>query len=102
MNLILGEYAPKARCRPPGTMPPDLKTYCQAVISAMSTKTQTEVFGPASDPATEVITPTFIKAGEKVDPLFQSFNYTDTEYYRYERVHVKSFHPRVVRLYLLV
>ena len=70
MNLILGEYAPKARCRPPGTMAPDVRTYCQAVISGMVTTTQTEVFGPASDPATEVITPTFVKAGEELNPVF--------------------------------
>lgn len=63
MDLILGEYAPKARCRPEGTMPIDFATYCQAVIGAMMATRQSEVFGPASDPATEIVTPTFIQAG---------------------------------------
>nr|UZP47913.1 hypothetical protein [Cladonia uncialis subsp. uncialis] len=64
LNVILAEYAPKATCRQSGTMPPDTTTYCQAVIGAMLTTRQTQVFGPPSDPATEVETPTFIKAGE--------------------------------------
>lgn len=59
-------------------MPLDTRNYCQAVIGAMTTRTQTEVFGPASDPATEVETPTFIKAGEELDPMFLSFGCADT------------------------
>ena len=51
-------------------MAPDTRNYCQAVISAMLTTTQTQVFGPESDPAAEVTTPTFIKAGEELDPVF--------------------------------
>ena len=77
MDLILGEYAPKARCRQEGEVPPDFTTYCQAVIGAMLTTRQTEVFGPASDPASEIITPTFIKAGEE-DPKSLSFGCADT------------------------
>ncbi|KAK0514698.1 hypothetical protein JMJ35_003315 [Cladonia borealis] len=63
MDLILSEYAPKARCRQEGTIPPDFTTYCQAVIGAMLATRQTQVFGPASDPASEIVTPTFIQAG---------------------------------------
>ena len=44
----------------------------------MTTRRQTEVFGPASDPTTEVETPTFIKAGEELDPMFLSFGCADT------------------------
>ena len=73
MDLILSEYAPKARCRQEGTIPPDYITYCQAVIGAMLTTRRTEVFGPASDPASEITTPTFIQAGEHGDPVFMSF-----------------------------
>ena len=77
MDLILGEYAPNARCRQEGTIPPDFTTYCQAVIGAMLTTRQMEIFGPASDPATAIITPTFIQAGEEVDPVFLSFDCAD-------------------------
>ena len=59
-------------------MPTDNKNYCLAVIGAMTTRRQTEIFGPASDPATEVETPTFIKAGEALDPMFLSFGCADT------------------------
>ena len=51
-------------------MPPDTTSYCQAVIGAMLTTRQTQVFGPPSDPATEVETPTFIKAGEELNSVF--------------------------------
>ena len=78
MDLILGEYASKARCRQEGTIPLEFITYCQAVIGAMLTTRQTEVFGPASDPASEVITPTFIQAGEEGDSVFLSFRCADT------------------------
>lgn len=78
MDLILGEYAPKARCRPEGTMPIDFATYCQAVIGAMMATRQSEVFGPASDPATEIVTPTFIQAGEEGDRVFLIFGRADT------------------------
>ena len=73
MNLILSEYAPKARCRQEGTIPHDFITYCQAVIGAMLTTRPTQIFGPPSDPASEIITPTFIQAGEEGDPVFLSF-----------------------------
>ena len=59
-------------------MPPDLRTYCLAVTGAMSTSRQTEVFGPESDPATEVKTPTSVKAGEELDPVVLRFVCADT------------------------
>ncbi len=59
-------------------MPPDLSLYCQAVLDAMKITSQTQVFGPASDPLAEVTTPTFVAAGEGLDPAFWSFGCANT------------------------
>ena len=51
-------------------MATDLRLYCPAIMGAMLTTRQTGVFGPTSDPAAEVMTPTLVAVGEELDPVF--------------------------------
>ena len=51
-------------------MATDLRLYCQVIIGAMLTTRQTEVFGPTSDPAAEVMTPALVGSGEELRPVY--------------------------------
>ena len=69
----------------------------------MLTTRETEVFGPTSDPAAEVMTPMLGASGKELDPVFfWNLVALTLECSRQERMRLKHLHSGGVRLYLLV
>lgn len=82
LDLILGEFAPKARCREPGRMATDPRLYCQAIA--------------------EVMIPTLVASGEELAPVFFGIPVALTlECSLQEQMRLTHFHYGGVRLYLL-
>ena len=59
MDLIMTEYQPRARCHGPGTFPLSTTRLaaCALILETMQVSAWDSIFGPASDPAAEFITP---------------------------------------------
>ena len=59
MELILTEYNPRAKCDEPGSFPEGIEylAQCAEILESMIVTQRPTVFGPASDPTTQIMTP---------------------------------------------